>query len=175
MMARWAGVFVGSVLALTMLSQTTGAAVPAGCDPKAKAANLKFSLKDITGKDVALSSYKGKVILLDFWATWCAPCKVEIPWFVEFYKKYQTRGFVVLGVSVDDPVSKLEPFVTRYKMNYPVLIGDARDDVKDAYGPLVGFPTSVLIGRDGTICKTHVGFAPKEQFERDINALLPAS
>jgi thiol-disulfide isomerase/thioredoxin len=174
-MTSWTGVAVGVALAIAIAFPASGAAVAAGCDPKAKSANLKFSLKDIEGKDVALSSYKGKVILLDFWATWCAPCKVEIPWFVEFHKKYGPQGFVVIGVSIDDPVSKLKPFVTQYKMNYPVLIGDARDDVKDAYGPLVGFPTSVLIARDGTICRTHIGYAPKEQFERDIKALLPAS
>jgi cytochrome c biogenesis protein CcmG/thiol:disulfide interchange protein DsbE len=169
---RWA---IGLVLAGTLMSQTSRAAVPAGCDPKAKTANLGFTLKDIAGKDVALGAYKGKVILLDFWATWCAPCKVEIPWFVEFYKKYQSQGFVVLGVSIDDSVEKLKPFVAQYKMNYPVLIGDGRDDMKDAYGPLIGFPTSVLIARDGTICRTHIGYAPKEQFERDLKALLPAS
>jgi peroxiredoxin len=142
------------------------------CDPKAKPANLNFTLKDMNGKDVALSAYKGKVILLDFWATWCGPCKIEIPGFVEMYTKYGPQGFVVLGISIDDPVSKLKPFVDRFKMNYPVLLGLDRDDVKDSFGPLVGFPTSFLIGRDGRVCQQHVGFAPKEQFEREIKALL---
>jgi len=150
----------------------TSAAEPPACDPQGKPANLGFTLKDMTGKDVALEAYRGKVILLDFWATWCGPCKIEIPGFVDMYTKYGPRGFVVLGVSIDDSVSKLKPFVERFKMNYPVLLGLDRDDVKDAFGPLVGFPTSVLIGRDGRICHRHVGFAPKEQFEQEIKALL---
>ena len=112
------------------------------------------------------------MILLDFWATWCAPCKIEIPGFVEMYTKYSPKGFVVLGVSVDDPVSQLKPFVDQFKMNYPVLIGLDRDDVKDAFGPPVAFPTSFLIGRDGKICREHAGFTPKEQFERELKALL---
>ena len=84
------------------------------CDPKGKPAQLDFTLKDMNGKDVTLSAYKGKVILLDFWATSCGPCKIEIPGFVEMYKKYGPEGFVVLGVSVDDPVSKLKPFVDQF-------------------------------------------------------------
>ena len=78
----------------------------------------------------------------------------------------------MLGVSVDDPVSKLKPFAARLKMNYPVLIGDGRDDVKDAFGPLVAFPTSFLIGRDGRVCSSHAGLKLKEQFEREIKSLL---
>jgi len=174
MIKRWAGALIGVGLVLALWPAVSSGAEPGTCAPARKPANLNFTMKDVQGKDVALSAYKGQVILLDFWATWCAPCKVEIPWFVELYKKYRSQGFVVLGVSVDDSVSKLTPFVAQFKMNYPVLIGDGRDDVKDAYGPLVGFPTSVLIARDGTICSTHIGFAPKERFEREVSALLPA-
>jgi cytochrome c biogenesis protein CcmG/thiol:disulfide interchange protein DsbE len=150
----------------------TEAAQSGVCDPDAKAANLDFVLKDMNGKDVRLSAYKGKVILLDFWATWCAPCRIEIPNFVELYKKYQARGFVVLGISVDDPVSKVKSFAGELKMNYPALIGLDRDDVKDAFGPPPGYPTSFIIRRDGTICSQHTGFVPKEEFERRIKALL---
>lgn len=142
------------------------------CDPAAKIANLDFTLKDMNGKDVTLSGYRGKVILLDFWATWCAPCRVEIPGFVKLYKKYQSRGLIVLGVSVDDPVSTLKPFAAELKMNYPVLVGLDREDLQGAFGPLLGLPTSFIIGRDGRICKQHTGFAPKEQFEWEIKALI---
>jgi peroxiredoxin len=142
------------------------------CVPNGKTASLDFVLKDIDGKDVSLSAYKGKVIVLDFWATWCAPCRIEIPNFVELYKKYRSEGFVVLGVSVDDPVSKLKPFARELKMNYPVLIGLNRDDIKDAFGPPPGYPTSFVIGRDGKICSQHTGFVPKEEFERKIKGLL---
>jgi peroxiredoxin len=172
---RWAGVVGCAALTITLMAARTVGVTGAGtsiCDPKGKPANLNFMLKDMNGKDVALSTYRGKVILLDFWATWCGPCKIEIPGFVEMYTKYGPQGFVVLGVSVDDPVSKLKPFVDQFKMNYPVLLGLNRDDVKNAFGPPVGFPTSFLIGRDGKICQQHTGFAPKEQFEREIKALL---
>ena len=78
----------------------------------------------------------------------------------------------MLGVSVNDPVSRLEPFAAEFKMNYPVLVGAGHGDLQEAFGSLVGFPTSFLISREGTICVQHTGFAPKEEFEREINALL---
>ena len=92
------------------------------------------------GKNVRLSDYKGKVILLDFWATWCGPCKIEIPWFIEFQKKYGPQGLQVIGVSVDDTAEKLRPYVKELKMNYPVLQGLDHDDIQDAYGPSGVFP-----------------------------------
>jgi peroxiredoxin len=175
MSIRCAGVFgsvalLGTVLAT--LSLPLAAADQAVCDSKRRVANLNFTLKDMNGKDVALSAYRGKVILLDFWATWCGPCKIEIPGFVDLYTKYQPQGFVVLGVSIDDPVAKLKPFATQFKINYPVLVGLGQDDLQDAFGPLVGYPTSFLIGRDGTICTRHTGLAPKERFEREIKTLM---
>jgi len=136
-----------------------------------KDAPLHFTLKDMNGVDVQLASFKGKVILLNFWATWCGPCKAEIPALIELQEQY--RGdLVVLGFSVDDTVDKLLPYAAEYKINYPVLVGNGRDDVQDAYGPLWGIPVSVIIGRDGTIAKKHAGIASKEQFEREIKALL---
>ena len=149
------------------------AAGPAGaCAPDAKPANLNFTLKDIAGKDVKLSSYKGKVVLLNFWATWCGPCKIEIPWFNEFQQKYQDKGFVVLGISADDTVEQLKPFVAQYKMSYPVLVGLGRDDVQEALGPVWGLPTTLLIGRDGKVCQKHMGLAKKAEFEKGILGLL---
>jgi thiol-disulfide isomerase/thioredoxin len=148
-------------------SGTTGA-----CAPDAKPANLNFTLKDLSGKDVKLSSYKGKVVLLNFWATWCGPCKVEIPWFNEFQQKYQDKGFVVVGISADDTVEQLKPFVAQYKMSYPVLLGLGRDDVQEALGPVLGLPTTLLIGRDGRICQYHMGLARKAEFEKGILGLL---
>jgi peroxiredoxin len=142
------------------------------CDPAAKPANFGFTMKDVGGKDVALSSFKGKVVLLDFWATWCPPCKQEIPWFMEFQRKYQARGFTVVGISSDDTIDKLKPFVEATGMNYPVLQGLGRDDVHEAFGPIWGLPTTLLISRDGKICKRHMGLAQKEQFEKEILGLL---
>ena len=171
---RWMGIALGVVLlaqllwALPIESQAAGSGT---CDANAQPANLNFTLKDMNGKDVSLSSYKGRVILLNFWATWCGPCKIEIPGFVDLYNKYQSRGLVVLGLSTDDPPSKLKPFAEALKMDYPVLVGNGREDVQRAY-PLFGLPNTFIIGRDGKVCTKHEGFATKEQLEQYVKALL---
>jgi thiol-disulfide isomerase/thioredoxin len=143
----------------------------AACDAAAKDAPLHFTLKDTDGRDVKLASFKGKVILLNFWATWCGPCKAEIPALVELQTQYP-KDLVVLGFSVDDTVEKIKPYAQQYKVNYPMLIGLGRDDVQDAFGPLWGVPASFVIGRNGKICKKHMGIASKAQFEREIKGLL---
>jgi len=155
-----------------VLAFTSGMTAYAECTAEPAAANLDFTLKDMDGNDVALGDYAGNVILLDFWATWCGPCRIEIPGFIEMYDAYKAEGFAVLGISIDDPPDALQLYAEEFGMNYPVLIGDGRDDVKDTYGPLIGFPTTLLIDRDGTICHRHTGFAPREQFEEEIRALL---
>ena len=142
------------------------------CSVKDRVADLDFTLKDVSGADVLLSDYAGDVILLDFWATWCAPCRIEIPGFLELLDEYGDQGFTVLGVSIDDAVPALEIYIEDMQMDYPVLIGDERDDIKDFYGPLVGFPTTFMIDRAGNICHQHIGFATKEQFEEEILSLL---
>jgi thiol-disulfide isomerase/thioredoxin len=144
----------------------------ASCAADAKAADLDFMLKDIEDQDVSLANYKGQVILLDFWATWCAPCKIEIPWFNEFQEKYGEQGFQVIGVSVDDTVDRLRPYAAQMKMNYVILQGLNRDDILDAYGPMIGLPVTTLISREGQICSTHVGLVSKESLEEQIKALL---
>ena len=154
------------------LVSTTSAAAAEACGANAKPANLDFTVKDMNGQSVALSSFKGKVIVLDFWATWCPPCKAEIPGFVELQKEYGEKGLQIVGVSVDDTVDKLSPFAAEFKMNYPVLVGLDRDDLQDAYGPMWGIPTTFLISRDGKICRKHSGLVGKERYEQDIKALL---
>ena len=142
------------------------------CPADARPAKLDFTMKDVEGKDVTLQSFKGKVIVLDFWATWCGPCKVEIPHFIEFQDKYGPKGLQIVGISVDDPVDKLAPYVKDMKMNYAILQGLGHDDVQDAYGPIMGIPVSVVISRDGKVCATHTGLTGKDVFEREIQALL---
>lgn len=142
------------------------------CPADAKPADLSFTLKDVNGKDVQLAAFKGRVILLDFWATWCAPCKVEIPWFIEYQKQLGPKGFQVVGISVDDETAPVKPFMTRMKMNYPVLLGANRDDLQKAYGPLEVFPTTMLIDREGRVCATHYGLTAKEAFDAQIAGLL---
>ena len=142
------------------------------CSPDAKPANLDFTMKDHRGQDVTLSSYKGKVLLIDFWATWCGPCKVEIPHFVEFQDKFGKDGLQIFGITVDDTAEKVTPYISDMKMNYPVLLGLGRDDVQEAFGPIVGIPVSVLVSRDGRICASHTGLTGSDVFEREIKALL---
>jgi peroxiredoxin len=161
-------------LSAVPLGANVEAAQAPACDKNPKAANLNFVLKDSTGKDFNLASHKGKVILLDFWATWCPPCKVEIPWFVEFQEKYGRSGLIVIGVSVDDPAAALKRFGEKFKVNYPLLVGDGRNDIKGprGYNAAWGLPKTFVIGRDGNICKTHIGLSVKEHFEQQIKSLL---
>jgi cytochrome c biogenesis protein CcmG/thiol:disulfide interchange protein DsbE len=147
--------------------QSSGATA---CMADAKPAG-DFTLPTMDGKSLTLSSLKGKVILLNFWATWCGPCKAEIPAFVELQTQYPD-DLVVVGLSVDDPADKAKAFASQYKVNYPIVLGLGRDDIQDAYGPIYGIPASFLISRDGKVCKRHLGIAPKAQFEREIKSLL---
>ena len=152
--------------------ETAAAPGTTACPANSKAANLNFTLKNVSNADVALASLKGKVILLDFWATWCGPCKIEIPWFIEFQQKYGPKGLQVVGVSVDDTLGKLKPYVAQMKMNYTVLQGLDHDDLLEAFGPMVGIPVTVVISRDGKVCAKHTGLTSKEAFETEIKALL---
>jgi thiol-disulfide isomerase/thioredoxin len=133
-------------------------AAGAACAADAKPANLDFALKDVDGKDVRLADYKGKVVLLDFWATWCLPCKMEIPIFIDLYNRYKSQGFEVVSIVLLDRFANAKPYAAKMQMNYPVLDGDPQQDkIDDAYGPLFGLPMSFLIGRDGRLCQKHVG------------------
>ena len=137
----------------------------------AKPANLDFTLPDLDGKQVPLTDFKGKVILLNFWATWCGPCKAEIPGFVELQTRFKD-DLAVIGFSVDDPADKARAFANEYKINYPVLLGLGREEVQDAYGPIWGIPASFLISREAKVCKKHLGIAPISTFEEEIKRLL---
>ena len=134
-------------------------------------APLHFTLKDINGVDVKLASFKGKVILVNFWATWCGPCKVEIPDLIELQREYPDQ-LVVVGIDVLDEWSRVKPFADNLKVNYPLLDANNRKDVEDAFGPMWGLPTSVIIGRDGKVAKRHSGIATKEQFKQYVESLL---
>lgn len=133
-----------------------------------------FSLRDGDGRTVRLSDYRGKVVLLNFWATWCGPCKIEIPWFVDFERRHKDRGFSVIGVSMDDDGwQAVKPFVNRLGVNYRVVLGD--DRVSEAYGGVEALPTTFLIDREGNIAAVHVGLAGKDDFEDGIEQLLQGS
>lgn len=139
------------------------------CDGRGTA-KFDFVLKDHNDAPVQLAQYQGKVVILNFWATWCGPCKEEIPAFVELYDRYKDKGLVILGVSIDDTVDQLRPFMRQYHMQYPVL--QMTPDIEEAYGPFYGVPTTFFIARDGAICRRHMGPVTREQFEQEIKSLL---
>jgi len=137
-----------------------------------KTANLNFSFKDIDAKKVSLSDFKGKVIILDFWATWCEPCKKEIPDFIKLQQKYGARGLQIVGISVDDSMKMAKTYATGMKMNYPVLLAEGKEDVLKAYEPINGIPVSVVIDRQGRIVAHHEGIQALDVFEKEILPLL---
>jgi thiol-disulfide isomerase/thioredoxin len=137
-----------------------------------------FSLKDMNGNKLDLADYKGKVVLLDFWATWCGPCRMEIPGLVALQQRYRDQGFTVIGVLTEDDPANVPEFASEMSkegvtINYPVVVGD--DKLGELYGGFVGLPTAFLIGRDGRIYAKHEGAAPVSVFEREVKELLGAS
>ena len=129
-----------------------------------------FTLVDSNGSSVRLSNYKGKVVLLDFWATWCHGCKTEIPWYMNFKSKYKEQGLAAIGVAMDDDGwKKVKPFVNAKKMNYPVVLGN--DSLAKRYG-IKALPVTLLIDRQGRIAVSHTGLVDKTVFEEQIQSLL---
>lgn len=138
--------------------------------PEARTLAPDFTLQQIGGPRLTLSSYRGKVVLLDFWATWCYPCRQEIPHFVEFEQKYADRGLQVIGVSMDDSPDPVPAFYQQYHMNYPVVMGNAK--IGESYGGLLGLPITFLLDRQGRIAAKHIGATDAAVFEREIQRLL---
>jgi peroxiredoxin len=129
-----------------------------------------FSLADANGAPIRLSAYRGKVVLLDFWATWCGGCKTEIPWYIEFQDKYRDAGLSAIGVSMDaDGWKSVKPFLADHKLNYPVVIGN--DDLGEQFG-VINMPLTLLIDRNGKIAESHAGVVDKDNFESKIRSLL---
>ena len=153
-----------------------GAGKPAG--PLANEPEVTF--KDLQGQDVQLASTKGKVVLLNFWATWCAPCQGEIPILIGLQNKYSAKGFTLVGAAMDDDGAKVvSPYVHDTKftvggqaatMNYPIVLGN--DDIASKFGGLLGMPTSFLISRDGKIVKKYMGALNEDQIVKDVEAQL---
>ena len=132
----------------------------------------EFSLTDLNGQQLRLSSYKGKVVLLDFWATWCVPCRAEIPEFIALKNKYGAQGFEVIGISMDDGPDPVRAFYKELKMNYPVVMGDAKTG--ELYGGILGLPVCFIIDRNGRIVRKHVGPVDARVLEEEIQPLLQA-
>jgi peroxiredoxin len=130
-----------------------------------------FTLDNASGVPVRLSQFRGKVVLLNFWATWCIPCRTEVPWFVEFHETYKDRGLAVLGVSLDDDGWKaVKPYIDKMKVNYAVMV--ANGDIAALYGGLNSLPVTLIVDKAGRIAVTHVGLCPKSEYEAAINAML---
>lgn len=133
-----------------------------------------WELKDVNGKPVQSADFKGKVVILDFWATWCPPCRQEIPGFISLQKKYGKDGLTVVGVALDAEGAKVvAPFIKKNGINYPIVLGD--DKVTRAFGGIEAIPTTFIIDREGNIVSKHVGFVPEATFEKEIKPLLKSS
>jgi thiol-disulfide isomerase/thioredoxin len=146
----------------------------------ALASEPDVTFKDLQGNSVSLASFKGKVVLVNFWATWCEPCRTEIPWMIDFQQKFGSKGFTLLGVAMDDEgKSVVQPFVQKTQFNvdgqsmamdYPIVLGT--DSIASKFGGLIGLPTSVLLSRDGKIEKRYIGLVNRDQLAKEIQSLL---
>jgi peroxiredoxin len=139
--------------------------------PVAKTPATDWELTDLNGKMIKFSDFRGKGLILDFWATWCAPCRIEIPHFVELQKQYGDKGLRVIGISLDEQgLEVVKKFVKRFGVNYQIVIGNEK--VAEAYGGIGAIPTTFVIDRQGRIVSEHIGYDDKAAFEKEIQSLL---
>lgn len=164
------GVLIIGALVITYTFAPTSGKLPLS-EPEKRAAAVDFKLVDSDGKPVQLADYKDKVVLLNFWATWCGPCEVEIPWFKEFEQTYKDRGFAVLGVSSDEEGwAVVRPYMKAKAMNYRVALDDGK--MPSPYHEIEALPTSYLLDRQGRIAVTHTGLVARNVYEGAIEQLL---
>jgi peroxiredoxin len=172
MVTKFQRAAVAATLALVLAgcSKRSPAEAVVKSDKDRKAAPA-FSLTDERGTPVSLADYRGKVVLLNFWATWCGPCQIEIPWFIEFEQKYKDRDFAVLGVSFDDDGWKsVRPYIAAHKINYRIMIGTEK--MSQLYGGVDSLPTTFIVDRQGRIAAQHVGLVDKSDYQNEILKLL---
>jgi thiol-disulfide isomerase/thioredoxin len=167
---RWAvAAAVAVVLGVSaVLAQLDEAPVPGA----PLAANLGFTLKDMHGADVRLADFRGRPIVLNFWATWCGPCRAEIPALNEMANRYKSDKLAIFGISVDDQPADLQKFTDQFAMNYPVLVGLGQDKLQETYDAAMFVPITWLIRPDGTIFLKHQGPATREWLETQIKSLV---
>jgi cytochrome c biogenesis protein CcmG/thiol:disulfide interchange protein DsbE len=157
---------IGLALAFATLPVASAERLPPE-SPRAPA----WQLPDVAGKVVNSDQFKGKVVILNFWATWCPPCRAEIPDFVELFKKYESKGLVVVGISLDrQGPSVVKPFMEKFGIKYPLVIGDAK--VAAAFGGVHAIPTTFVIDRKGDVVARHEGYTDRKIFEEEIARLL---
>jgi peroxiredoxin len=138
----------------------------------AAAVNLDFTLEDINGNDVRLSDFRGRPLVVNFWATWCAPCLLETPVLVDLAREYEARGVAIIGISYDDTPEQARRFAEQFDVPYPLLLGRDRDDVFDAFGLSAGLPTTVFVRPDGTVATRLEGLNTKAWFQDQIEGML---
>ncbi len=161
---------IGAYVLLVKDTPTTARAMNPSLPPREiSGAAPGFTLNDINGRNVSLSEFKGKVVILDFWATWCPPCKREIPDFISLQTEYGSKGLQVVGIALDEP-EKVVQFSHDQGMNYPVLLGT--DEIAARYGGISGIPTTYVLDKAGRIVARYEGFRPRAVFESAIKDLL---
>jgi len=162
------------VLLVSVFLMLSLAAGPQGCAASDSSAARRpaadFQLTDLNGNPFQLSSLRGKVVLIDFWATWCPPCRMEIPHFKELYDSYKGKGLEMIGLSIEADGGAVKSFVRSNGMTYPVALADAK--LQQAYGGIRGIPTTFLVDKKGRVAKQLFGYNDKEVFEKDIQKLL---
>lgn len=184
MIPRWgasAVIIIALLFALAGCKQTASTNAAGKGSPNANKPNEpNVTFPELEGGDLALSSLKGKVVLVNFWATWCEPCREEIPWLIAFQNQYGNQGFEILGAAIDvegKPV--VAPFVQKTEFNvdgkqmtmsYPIVL--ANFNVQEKFGGLIGYPTSILISRDGKMVKRFIGEVDRDELQKDIQAQL---
>jgi thiol-disulfide isomerase/thioredoxin len=164
---------VASVLGITTIAGSAFAPAPDTISPpNTRHPAPALALKDAGGATVRLADYKGRVVLLDFWATWCTGCKLEMPWFMEFEKQYRVAGLSAVGVAVDEEGWRtLKPYLAEHPITYPVVLGNF-DTVEKVFKLPASLPQTLLLDRNGRIAATHSGVVNKENFEKDVKQLL---
>lgn len=149
--------------------------IVAACHPPqtpAELADLGFIVKDMDGRDVKLSDYRGRPLIVNFWFIDCPPCRKEVPAFVDLVKKYGDRGFTILGLSVQDTPEAMQAFAKEFNVNYPLFVAAGRDDITAAYRATFAYPVSWFIKADGTVSLKHLGTGTPEWFETQVLALF---
>jgi peroxiredoxin len=158
------------VFGFHMVRRSSDRVATSGTDLKGSPAP-DFALQSLDGKTISLADYRGKAVLLNFWATWCEPCKIEMPWFVELQKQYGPEGLQVVGIAMDDASQEdIAKFATNMGVNYPILIG--KESVGDAYGGVQFLPATFYIGRDGKVVDKVFGLKGKGEIEESIKKAL---
>ncbi len=183
-----------TLLRLALLAAMAAALAAVGCGQSSRSEAVKqqagtagaaapeagLQIPTLEGTSVSIDQYKGKVVLVNFWATWCAPCRTEIPWLIEFNQKYGSKGLVILGVAMDDEGSKaVQPYVQNQHfdvnghpetMNYQILLGNSK--IAEKFGGILGMPTSMLYSRDGKKIRTIVGLIDRDELSETLNSQL---